>query len=514
MATSLSLPPFNYFLINFFTFTLFFVFILKKLNSQKIKKYFFFYGWLFGFGYFVTNLYWISISLTFDQSFKFLIPLTIFLIPAFLAIFYGLVTFSFMIIKPKNTINSFLIFSLIFAILEFTRGSILTGFPWNLIAYSFLNQLEIISITSIIGTYGFNLFCISLFSSPALLILRESYRELVVFIFFLVSLFSFYFYGSYYEKKFQTSDNINLDYKIRVIGSNISLDRFYGDINSSLILEELIKISNPNLDDKTIFIWPEGILPGIFQNELVKYNELFKNKFNNNHILAIGINSQNIVDDSNSYFNTFSVYDNELHLLNSYDKINLVPFGEFLPFENILSLIGLKTITNNYQSYTKGKLRNIIEIKKENFSIKILPLICYEIIYSGKIFKKPDFDIIINISEDGWFGKSIGPKQHFAHSIFRSIESGKYIVRSANNGTSAIINPIGKIEKSLELNNSGYIDFDKRKKIQPTVFSKFGNKIFGFSILLYIFLIFSISFVFSFNSITTVFKNKLRKAKK
>ncbi len=514
MATSLSLPPFNYFLINFFTFTLFFIFIFKKSNSQKIKKYFFFYGWLFGFGYFATNLYWISISLTFDQDLKFLIPLTIFLIPAFLAIFYGLVAYLFMMIKSKDITNSFLIFSLIFSIFEFVRGSILTGFPWNLIAYSFLNQLEIISITSLIGTYGFNLFCISLFSSPALLILRESYKEILVFFFFLISLFSFYFYGNYYEKKFYLSNNINLDYKIRAVGSNISLERFYGDANPSLIIEELIKISKPNLEERTIFIWPEGILPGISQNELIEYKELFKDKFNNNHLLAIGINSQSTVDDTTDYFNTFSVYDNELNLLNSYEKIKLVPFGEFLPFKNILSIIGLKTITNNYQSYSKGTMRNVIEIKKKNFSLRILPLICYEIIYSGKIFKNNDFDLIINISEDGWFGKSIGPKQHFAHSIFRSIESGKYIIRSANNGITAIINPIGKIEKSLELNNSGYIDFDKRKKIQPTVFSQFGNKIFGFLILLYIFLILSISFVFSLSSTTTVFKNKLRKAKK
>ena len=508
IVTSLSLPPFNYFLINFFTFSLFFIFLFKRLKSQKIKKHFFFYGWLFGFGYFTSNLYWISISLTFDQNFKFLIPITIFLLPAFLAVFYGLVTYLFMILKIKNTVSSLLVFSLIFAIVEFIRGSILTGFPWNLIAYSFLNQLKIISITSVIGTYGFNLFCISLFSSPSLLVFRESFREIVVFIFFLISLLIFYFYGFYYEKKFHISNNIKLDYKIRAIKSNISLDRFYSNINPVLVIQELIKISKPNSKEKTIFIWPEGIIPDTSQTELLEYKWLFKNKFNNNHLIAMGINSQSVANGYIKYFNTFSVFDNDLNLLSSYNKINLVPFGEFLPFENFLSKIGLKVITNNYQSYTKGDQRNIIEITKDNFLLRILPLICYEIIYSGKIFKENNFDLIINISEDGWFGNSIGPKQHFAHSIFRSIESGKYIVRSANNGTSAIINPIGEIEKSLNLNDNGYIDFHERKIIQPTVFSKFGNKIFGLMILLYIFLIISITFIFSLNRTTTGFKNK------
>jgi apolipoprotein N-acyltransferase len=120
-----------------------------------------------------------------------------------------------------------------------------------------------------------------------------------------------------------------------------------------------------------------------------------------------------------------------------------------------------------------------------------LPLICYEIIYSGSIFNKLNFDYILNISEDGWFGESIGPQQHFTHSIFRAIESGKYLLRSANNGISAIINPIGKIEKKIEFGQIGYIDFKDKKIFKETIFSKYGNKMFLVIILLYIFLIFS-----------------------
>ena len=156
-----------------------------------------------------------------------------------------------------------------------------------------------------------------------------------------------------------------------------------------------------------------------------------------------------------------------------------------------MNKIGLKPLTNNYQSFSKGDLREIIEIKEKNFSLKILPLICYEIIYSGNLFDSINFDLIINISEDGWFGKSIGPKQHFDHSIFRAIESGKYILRSANNGIAAIINPLGVVEKSVKFGQSGYVELNKIRRIQPTIFSKYGNKIFGLLILMYIFLIFS-----------------------
>ena len=148
-------------------------------------------------------------------------------------------------------------------------------------------------------------------------------------------------------------------------------------------------------------------------------------------------------------------------------------------------------MTNNYQSFSKGKKREIIKIKNQNFTLKILPLICYEIIYSGKLSKNSNYDFIINISEDGWFGKSIGPRQHFDHSIFRAIESGKYILRSSNNGIAGIINPIGVVEQNVEFGETGYVDLIEMKKMQPTIFSYYGNKIFGFLTLLYILLILS-----------------------
>ncbi len=483
--TSLSLPPYNYLLINFLTFSLFFIFIFHKKKSASRNKAFL-YGWFFGFGYFLTNLYWITISLTFDVNFEFLIPIALILIPAFLAIFYGVVTYCFFLINLKNPISNLLLFSLIFGIIEFIRGSILTGFPWNLIAYSFSNNLEIIQITSVIGTYAFNILCISFFTSPAIFILRENRKEVFICIFFLLSPIALYMNGSSKIKSFQSLDLIKNDYVIRAVGSKIDLDRFYVNTDSASVINELIELSEPDLETKTLFVWPEGIIPNINQSELREFETLFNKRFNEKHLLGLGINSF-----QNKFYNSFSFYDHNLRLVNTYLKVNLVPFGEFLPFEKILGSIGLKSLTNNYQSFSSGKRREIIRLNKNDFDIKILPLICYEIIYSGKIFDNSDFDYIVNISEDGWFGNSIGPYQHFTHSIFRAIESGKYLIRSANNGISAIINPTGFVEKKISFGNSGYIDFSEKRVLNSTLFSQFGNKMFLIIILLYIFLIFS-----------------------
>ncbi len=488
VLSSFSLPPYNYFLINFFTFSLFFIFLFKNLEKSSFKK-FLFYGWLFGYGYFLSSLYWISISLTFDNNFRFLIPISIIIIPALLALFYSLISFIFYLIRFKNILSAFFLFSLLFGVIEFTRGHILTGFPWNLIVYSLSKELNFISIISIIGTYSLNLLIISLFTLPAILILKKSSKNILVCIAFLILPIIFFYHGLNIKRDFFNSPEVSNNTTIRIIGSNISLDRYYKENQSENVLKELIKISNPDPNKKTFFIWPEGIIPDIYQDELFLYKDVFGKNFNQNHIIALGINNRQVVDGKEKFFNSLSIFDGNLNLIKNYNKINLVPFGEFLPLEKILNKVGLKTVTNNYQSYTRGKKRDVISINNNLFKLDILPLICYEIIYSGSISKNDNFDFILNISEDGWFGESIGPKQHFVHGIFRAIENGKYVIRSANNGIAAIINPIGLIEKKVNFGDNGYVDFEDRRNNKPTPFSTYGNKIFSLFILLYIFLI-------------------------
>jgi len=203
--TSFSFSPYNFTFINFLTFPV----LLYLLNVGKefnlSNKFFFLIGWFFGFGYFLSGLYWISISLTYEEVFRYLIPFTVILVPAFLAIFYGTST---LILKKfvSKKISFILFFSLVFSILEFIRGSILSGFPWNLIAYSWSWSLEIIQVISIIGTYSLNLISITIFSLPFILFVKTKYNKKYWFLSFLLILFATnYFYGfkilSQYKEK-------------------------------------------------------------------------------------------------------------------------------------------------------------------------------------------------------------------------------------------------------------------------------------------------------------------------
>ena len=287
----------------------------------------------------------------------------------------------------------------------------------------------------------------------------------------------------------------NNENKINIvtISTKVSLERFYSsNVDEYSIIKNLVSLSDPKryFGKKTIFIWPEGVLPSTNMNNIHAYKEIFSNNFDKNHFILLGLNRKEILNGKTRYYNSIAVIDNRSNVIDYYDKRKLVPFGEFLPLENVLSLIGLKSLTNNYQPYTIGKDEKAI-LNIEDINLKLLATICYEIIYSGALNNNFDYDLIINISEDGWFGNSIGPYQHYAHSRFRSIEQGKTLIRSANNGISAIINPSGKIKSLIDLEETGSI-YTNEIKHKVTLFSKYGNKMYFVLIFIYIFLILSI----------------------
>ena len=439
---------------------------------------------MFGFGYFISNLYWITNSLTFDENFKILIPYALILIPLFLGIFYGFVTLACSYFSLNKKFSSILIFSIFFSITEFFRGFVLGGFPWNLIAFSWVDYLSTIQILSFVGTYSFNLLSLTIFLIPTIIFFNYSKKKKISFLAFTIILLLINsFYGSVILKNNEKTNQRNLNFVIKIISPKIEIKRFFEDENPEKIISELVQLSKPNNVEKTIFIFPEGALTSIYLDDLKNYSYIFSENYSDQHKIIMGINSS----EDKKVFNSMVVLDSSLNILAKYNKNKLVPFGEFLPFENFFRKFGLKKITQGYSSFSSDFERKIITINNINF----VPLICYEIIYSGKINKtNSDFDLILNISEDGWFGNSVGPYQHFSHSIFRSIEEGKSLIRSANNGISAFINPKGQIINQIKSTERGVIEVKSFEQSKKTLFSSFGNKIFFYFLLFYISLFF------------------------
>ncbi len=458
-----SFQPFNFTIVNFFILPTFFyllIFIKKRSKStyrkKPYKKNLFIFGTAFGFGFFLSGIYWITNSLTFDENFRIFIPFGLILIPLFLSLFFSLPT---LMIGPYLNLkfSSILLFAGSFAFSDYLRSKILSGFPWNLWSYSFSWALEIIQILNIIGLFAFNLISITLFLIPIILFFKIGIiKKLISILFLTLFLFLFYIYGNYsinLNQKYLS--NTNDKFNVKVVSPNLMLEYGLGKKEINERLDKLIRYSSPQKNIKTLFVWPEGVFSGYSYNEVTEFKNKFSKYFDNNHYILFGINR--FSESHNRFFNSLIIVNNKFEILQEYKKQKLVPFGEFLPFENFLNKFGLKKITEGHGSYLKGTNQKNLLLDNLN----ILPLICYEIIFSEFIQQSNNStNLIINISEDGWFGDSIGPHQHFAKAIFRSVEHNSFLLRSANKGISAIINNKGEVLKKLQLNEAGNIELE------------------------------------------------------
>ena len=346
-------------------------------------------------------------------------------------------------------------FSSIFSLADYLRGKILTGFPWNLWSYSFHWFDELIQITNIIGIYAFNLLSIIIFIFPITIILKKSSILKLSFSLFLF-IFSLYIYGNYainMSKEELTRNLKNNEVNFKIISPSFDITYGLNDEDVEKLIEKVIKFSEPKENEKTIFVWPEGVFAGYYFRDLQKFKGMIQKNFSSNHIIVFGTNTFD--EKQGKTYNSLIVIDNNFNKLYQYNKIRLVPFGEFLPAENILKKIGLKKITEGYGSFSRGSIPQNFLYERYN----ILPVICYELIFP-EIFQRSNkkTNIILNISEDGWFGDSIGPSQHFIKAKFRAIENNSFLIRSANKGYSAFINNKGQIIKILDPNEPGNIE--------------------------------------------------------
>jgi len=371
LTTSFSLPPYSFFFINFITFPLLLIYLIS--NYKKGKWISFKIGWMFGFGYFISNLYWITNALTFEENFKPLIPIALILIPLFLGVFYGIATLSCSFFSLNKKFSSILIFSFFFSLIEFFRSFILGGFPWNLAAFAWTDYIHFLQVLPFIGTYSFNLLSITFFLIPTIILFNyKKITKLFFLVFASVILIINFFYGSLIIKNNEKINKTNLDFLIKIISPNIDIARYFENESPEKIILELINLSNPNDLEKTIFIYPEGVLSNIYLEDLKNYSYLFEENYSEQHKIIMGINST----EETKIFNSMVVLDRNLNILAKYNKNKLVPFGEFLPFENLFSKFGLKKITQGYDSFSSDNERNVLNIN----NIKFVPLICYEII--------------------------------------------------------------------------------------------------------------------------------------
>ena len=316
ILSSFSLPPYNFFFINLFTIPFLFYFLVKYLNQNLLNN--FFIGWIYGFGYFLSNLYWISNSLKFDENFDNLIIFSIFVIPFLLSIFYGLFSILLKFFAIKMNFSSILIFSLLISIFEYLRGTIFGGFPWNLISFSLIEFISTLQLLSLIGTYSFNLLTITFYCLPIIIFFKISnvIKFSVIFT-SIVFLFINSYYGDHRIKKIEQADKKQISPAIKLVSPRFKIERFFIEEPIENKLIDLVDISYP-LNKDYLLVFPEGITN---MGELNKFNNDFSkisDQLTNNTKIILGIT----LDDGEKIYNSLALFNkkkiNLFHLVSFY----------------------------------------------------------------------------------------------------------------------------------------------------------------------------------------------------
>jgi len=484
IVASLALPPADIWPAVFVAFSTLVLLLdgieRRALSPTKKFKAAFACGWLFGFGYFVVSLYWIGAAFLVEaDKFAILLPLAVAALPAGIALFWGLAT-GLAVLAWRPGLTRILVLAVAFTLTEWLRGWVLTGFPWNTIGYTSAGMGGIDQLASFSGLYGVTFFVLVCAMAPALLFSRH---KSVILAGFLFSGFAVLWFGGNLYKDFNRDNRPASGPVIRVVQPNIDQRKKWDRAFRQANIEKYFQLSafGPASGGESgkkfdALIWPESALPLLFdENPLLQARVadilppdtvLIMGALRRQRKIASG-------EAQNEFFNSVQAVDSEGQIVATYDKFHLVPFGEYLPGEEWLTPLGLRKIVAIPGGFEAGLGPQTLNVGPlPAFS----PLICYEIGFPGQIVdqdNRPGW--IVNVTNDGWFGKTAGPYQHLAQARFRAIEQGLPIVRAANTGISAVIDPFGKIVSSIQLGTSGVMDVKLPNPREPTVYTRYGN---------------------------------------
>lgn len=482
-VSTLALAPFNAWPVLFVTFPVA-VWLLEGSSAGRLGGVMTaaITGWWFGFGYFVAGLYWIGFAFLVDaKTFAWLLPFAVIGLPIYLALYTAL---GFALARLMWTRGPLRIVALALALTatEWLRGHLLTGFPWNAFGYALTGPLVLAQASALAGLWGLTFFAIILFASPAVLVdeRADTRRPYLAPLLALMVLAALAAYGA--VRLAQTPTQFVAGVKLRIMQPNLTQDEKFNYGAKQAVMNRYLALSDRatgpgamGVRDVTHLIWPESAFPFFLAREadaLAQIADLLPP----GTVLIVGAARPASMAPTPGIVRAYnSVYaiDHDGSILSVYDKLHLVPFGEYLPFQDLLESLGLMQLTKVRGGYVPGTVHKPIAVPR---APPFLPLICYEIVFPGEAVprgERPGW--LVNLTNDGWFGNSTGPHQHFQQSRVRAIEEGLPLVRAANTGISAVVDPLGRIVAALPLGAEGVLDAPLPRAVDPTPYVRFGD---------------------------------------
>ena len=460
----LAFAPFHLFPVLFFTFPVFF----WQIDASRTPRAAAIAGWWAGFGYFLFNLFWIGEAFLVEaDKFAWLLPFAVTLLPAGIALFWAAGWAAAKAFWPNGSARLPL-FALQLGLVEWLRGHLFTGLPWNVPGYALTFPLELMQSAALFGVYALSFIAGLIFTSPLVLCAAAAEKEgrrgalFKAALLGLAPFIALYAYGAYRLNTPTPADIAGL--KVRIVQPSVAQrDKWRAEKQREIFADHLALSATDSagtrddLKGVTHVVWPEAAMP-FLPLEHPEALEAIAGMLPDQAILVTGaLRRAQDQDGRMRGYNSLMAFDTQGKLIATYDKVHLVPFGEYLPFERVLKALGLSKLTHGLGAFDAGPLPRPV------LAVPDLPpvggLVCYEVLFPGEVIDDANRPgLIINVTNDGWFGDTTGPRQHFHQTRVRAVEEGIPVIRAANNGISAVIDAFGGVRARIGLNVRGVAD--------------------------------------------------------
>lgn len=447
-------------------------------------------GWSFGFGYFLGGLWWVGAAFFADSgALLWLMPVAVLILPAGLALFWGVAAALARSFWPEGW-PRLLVLAIALSVAEWLRGHVLTGFPWNALGYALMPTPVLMQIASLIGLWGVTLLAILVFTAPALVLgptARARRGDRIAFVAILALFAADIGFGA--VRLAGAEDGIVDNVRLRLVQPAIPQDQKWSPDQGDEVMARYLSLSATGMSDGgvppfTVLIWPETAFPFYLTerpNALAAIGALLPP---GTTLLTGAVRAE--PDPGEPFgarvFNSLYVIGDDGTIRDAYDKVHLVPFGEYLPFETWFRQIGLRQMVALPGGFDAGRRARTLAVPGlPSFG----PLICYEIIFPGAAVDRAERPRwLVNVTNDGWFGDTPGPRQHLQQAVVRAVEEGLPLARAANSGVSAIVDPYGRILAQQGVNAVGVVDGPLPRATSATIYSRFGDTIYFGLVLL------------------------------
>jgi len=432
-------------------------------------------GWAYGSGLFLVGLHWVGHAFLVDAArFGWMMPLALASLSGGLALFPAAGTVLAQFAAPGW--RRLLALAAGWGLAEWLRGHILTGFPWHNIGFAWTGSDPLLQASALFGIQGLGLLTVLFALWPALLLMPQRRdRRLGWFGLGAAALLlaGLYLFGHWRLQQAPVAADSGAPIRL-VQGGIPQRDKWRPELRDAN-LQRYLDLSR-GAAPGTLVIWPETATPFVFERDPTRRARAAAAVPPGGLLLTGTPRRRDGADGRRRYYNGLVAIDGRGKILASYDKHHLLPFGEFLPLRPLLSRLGLDKLAAGPVDFSHGAGPKLLQLPGLP---PVRPLICYEILFADEVRAPARAAWLLNLTNDAWFGDGAGPRQHFAISRARAVELGVPVVRAANTGISAIIDPYGGVASRIELGAAGFADGRLPAALPPTPYARFGDLGFG-----------------------------------